>query len=184
MKTGLNICPPPTAGMRCAMTLVEMMIAVVVGTIFLAIIAKLTLFAARSFAALGNYDALDQASVIALDTMSRDMRQTRGLTAYATNQLTFQDYDGSPLIYVWDPDPNALTLVRIKGAETKVLLRQCDYLSFAIYQRNPSNDFEFYPATSLDSAKVVDVTWRCSRQIFQQKVNTDSVQSARIVLRN
>lgn len=167
-----------------AMTLVELMIAVGIGTLLLAVVATLYLFTIRSFAALGNYDALNQESVIALDTMSRDLRQARGLVAFTTNQLTFQDYDGSSLIYVWDPAPNALTLSRIKGGQARVLLRQCDYLDFAVYQRNPSNDFDFYPATSPALAKVVDVRWRCSRQVLRQKINTETSQSATIVLRN
>ncbi|HLP76194.1 MAG TPA: hypothetical protein VK327_04685, partial [Candidatus Paceibacterota bacterium] len=77
-----------------------------------------------------------------------------------------------------------LTLSRVKNGQTTVLLRQCDYLCFGIFQRNPSNDFNFYPASSWTSAKLVNVSWRCSRQIFQKKVNTESVQTARIVIRN
>ena len=167
------------------MTLVELMVAVAIGALILAAVGKLSLFTARSFVALGNYNDLDQASRNALDIMSREIRQTRGLTTYATNQLIFKDYDGVLLTYVWDPNPNALTLSRIKeGAQTKVLLRQCDFLSFGIYQRNPSNNFIFYPAASPAQAKLINVSWRCSRQIFQKKINTESVQTAKIVIRN
>ena len=35
-----------------------------------------------------------------------------------------------------------------------------------------------------DRCKLVDLNWRCSRQILQQKVNTESVQTAKIVIRN
>jgi prepilin-type N-terminal cleavage/methylation domain-containing protein len=165
-----------------AMTLVELMVAVAAGAIILAVVAKLTLYTARSFVALSNYNDLDQKSVIAVDVMTRDIRQTKGLTAFATNQLTFTDYDGMPLVYSWNP--GTLTLSRTKGAQTRVLLRQCDYLNFAIYQRNPSNSFYFYPTASLTEAKLIDVNWRCSHQILQKKVNTESVQTARIVIRN
>ena len=166
------------------MTLVELMVAVAIGALILAAVGKLSLFTARSFVALGNYNDLDQASRNALDIMSREIRQTRGLTTYATNRLDFKDYDGFPLTYVWDPNPNALTLSRIKGAQTKVLLRQCDFLSFGIYQRNPTNDFKFYSTTVPAQVKLINVSWRCSRQIFQKKVNTESVQTAKIVIRN
>jgi hypothetical protein len=30
----------------------------------------------------------------------------------------------------------------------------------------------------------VDVSWKCSRQILGEKVNTESVQTAKIVMRN
>ena len=116
--------------------------------------------------------------------MSHDIRQTRSLTSFTTNQLVFEDYDGGQLRFFWNPAPNARTLTRIKGAQTKVLLQQCDYLSFSVFQRNPSNGFYFFPAATPATAKLVAVNWRCSRQILQQKVNTESVQTATIVIRN
>jgi type II secretory pathway pseudopilin PulG len=167
-----------------AMTLVELLIAVGIGTVLLGMVAIFYVSTARSFAALGNYDALNQESLFALDTLSRDVRQAKGLTAFTTNQLTFVDHDGSSLIYVWDPAPTALTFSRIKGGQTKVLLRQCDYLNFEVHQQNPTNDFLFYPTASPAEVRVIDVSWRCSRQIMRQKVNTETSQSATIVLRN
>jgi hypothetical protein len=164
------------------MTLVEMMIAVTAGLAMMAVVAQLTMFTAKSFVALGNYDELDQASLNALDILSRDVRQARNLTAFTTNQLTFMDYDGSALIFTWDP--TARTFTRRKGTQTKVLLQQCDFLTFSVYQRNPSNNFSFWPASTPDQAKLIALNWRCSRQILQKKVNTESVQTATIVMRN
>jgi hypothetical protein len=34
-----------------------------------------------------------------------------------------------------------------------------------------------------DAAKLVQVTWVCSRSILGKKVNTESVQSAKVVIR-
>ncbi|MEJ2010407.1 MAG: hypothetical protein P8Z30_20015, partial [Acidobacteriota bacterium] len=72
-----------------------------------------------------------------------------------------------------------------------VLLTNCEYLAFGISQRNPSNEFCFYPATNTTTSKLdpslcklVDVSWKCSREIFGKKVNTESVQTAKIVMRN
>jgi len=165
-----------------AMSLVELMIAVAAGTITLAVVGKLTMYTAQSLVALSNYNDLDQASVNTVDIMTRDVRQTRNLTYYATNRLVFLDYDGGQLEYVFNK--NAGTLSRIKGTRTKILLRQCDDLRFAIYQRNPSTNFSFYTASTVSEAKLIDVNWKCSRQILRQKVNTESVQTARIVIRN
>jgi len=165
-----------------AMTLVEMLVAIAIGMMVMACVGSLLIYTVRSFIALGNYNDLDQASRLALDTLSRDIRQTKGLTSYATNRLVFLDQDGTALEYLWDP--NARTLVKIKGTERKVLLTQCDYLRFGTSQRNPTNGFDFYPNGSLMEAKLVDVSWTCSRQIISQKVNTESVQTAKIVIRN
>jgi hypothetical protein len=126
---------------------------------------------------------LDRYSRNALDTMSRDIRQTRALTYYQTNKLIFQDNDGATdLTYYWNP--STLVLTRQKASTTTVLLTNCDSLVFYISQRNPSNGFSFYPAADAAACKLVNVKWTCSRQIFAVKANTESVQTAKIVIRN
>jgi prepilin-type N-terminal cleavage/methylation domain-containing protein len=164
------------------MTLPEMMIAILVASIIFAAIATLSLFGARSFVAMGNYADLDQASRNALDIMSRDIRQTRGLTSFNSKRIVFQDFDTNSLTYIYDSGTRTLT--RIKGVQRRVLLKECDYLNFDISQRNPSNQFTFYPTTDIAVAKLIDVSWKCSRTILGAKVNTESVQTAKIVIRN
>jgi Tfp pilus assembly protein FimT len=167
-------------------TLVEVMVMSAIATVVLAAVMIFSLFAARSFIALGNYNDLDKASRNALDRLSREIRQTDGLTAYATNKLTFRDYDGASLTYLWTPPAGGTPgrLDRTKNSATTTLLTQCDYLNFGISQRNPSNNFTFYPTTNLSSVKLIDMNWRCSRKILQLKVNIESVQTAKIVMRN
>src|SRR5882724_2196479 len=80
---------------RRGMTLIELMAAVGIGAIVILAVALLTVFAAKSFAALRNYDSLDRYSRNALDKMSHDIRQTRALATYQTNKLIFTDYDGA-----------------------------------------------------------------------------------------
>lgn len=165
---------------RRGFTLTELLVSMGIGSIVLAAVAALSLYTGRSFAALANYVDLDAASRNALDNMTRDIRQATFLMLYQTNRLEFTDWDGGSLIYNYDP--TARTLTRIKGAETKVLLNECDQLRFNIWQRNPIG-FSLVPTTNSDLCKAIDVTWLCSRKIFGQKVNTESVQTARIVIR-
>jgi Tfp pilus assembly protein FimT len=170
-------------------TLVEVLIMGAVATIVMAAVIVFSTFVTRSFLALGNYNDLDKASRNALDRLSREIRQTAALASYATNQLVFVDYDGQTnLTYRWTPPAGVAAghLDRIKAGQTTVLLNQCDYLSFGISQRNPSNNFNFYPAATnnLATVKLIDLSWRCSRKILQQKVNIESVQTAKIVMRN
>jgi hypothetical protein len=168
---------------RAGMTLVEMMIAITAGLMVIAVVGQLTLYTARSFVALGNYDALDQASQNALDTLSRDIRQTKALLPLgSTNQLVFQDWDGAQLTYTYDPA--ARTFTRTKNGQSKVLLTQCDVWTYSLYQRNVSNSFSFYSTSDVTTAKLIALNWKCSRQILQKKVNTESVQTATIVMRN
>ena len=166
------------------MTLIELMIATVVASIVFAAVGSLSMFTSRSFVAMGNYNDLDRLSRNALDNMSRDIRQARQLTGYTSNKLTFVEQDGSSLVFQYNPD--AGTLIRTRGSSTTTLLTECDFLNFNISQRNPSNNFSFYPvsSTNFSTAKLIDVNWRCSRKILGAKVNTESVQTAKIVLRN
>jgi len=181
----------PTPGFdrpRTGFTILEMLIALGVASLVLGAVAGVAIYSARSFVALGNYADLDRASRNALDVMTRDIREARGLTAFTTNKLTLTAGDMSTLTFEYNP--SAATLTRTSGSTTRVLLKECDYLKFAIYQRKPMAGSQFYPATNLSGVsdpsigKLVDVSWRCSRKILALKVNTESVQTAKIVIRN
>ena len=51
-------------------------------------------------------------------------------------------------------------------------------------QRNPvGGSYDIYPAATAATAKVINVSWMCSRKIFGIKEDTESVQTARIVIR-
>jgi Tfp pilus assembly protein PilW len=165
-----------------AMTLIEMLIATGVGLMVMAAVGSLMVFTLRSFAALGNYNDLDQASRNALDVMSREIRQATNVSGLFSNATFVRlNLNSNSLAYVWTNKK----LQRLKtGSLPVLLLDQCDYLRFGISQQNPSNGFTFYPASSFATAKLVDVSWTCSRQILGQKVNTESVQTAKIALRN
>ena len=176
---------PSQSGNRSAgLSLIEVMVGATIGSILLAVIGSLVMFTARSFVAVGNYADLDRASRNALDVLSQQVRQCRALSGFTTNKLTLLDNDNGTLIFEYSPATKKLT--RQKGKATKVLLTECDYLNFRIFQRNPSNDFTFFPVSAdlLATAKMVDISWKCSRKILDAKVNTESVQTAKIVIRN
>lgn len=169
------------------MTLLELLLVLGVGTLVLGTMLLTTLFVSRSFVAMSNYDDLNAMSRNALDWMTRDIRNTATLTSYATNRLTFTNtLTGDQFSYTWDGS-NALTRVYTYSDGTvsvTPLLKDCDTLDFRIYSRVPSNNFSFYPTSDVKEAKLVDVTWRCSREIYGKKINTESVQTAKIVIRN
>jgi hypothetical protein len=165
------------------MTLVEISVAVAIGSIALAALAGFAFYSARSFAAIGNYVDLDNTSRKAVDVMTKEIRQTSGLSAYQTNALTFADYDGKPLQYIYDPAGQKLT--RVKDAISTVLLTGCDSLEFHIYQRTPQPGTNgFYAAIDASHCKLIDLKWRCSRSLLGIKANTETVQTAQVVLRN
>ena len=169
---------------RFAWTLVEMMVGTGIGSLILVACAQITIFTARSFVAMGNYNDLDRASRNALDVMSREIRGAKSVGSFATNQLVLTNMDGTVFSYTWDQGTGKVT--RQWGSESTVLLTGCDYLSFDIFQRNPTVNFWFTNSSVSQPyvTKLVNLSWRCSRQILQAKVNTESVQTAKITIRN
>jgi len=164
-------------------TLMEVMVASALGVLALALVGSLSWFTSRSFAAVANYVDLDQASQFALDKMSREIRQAQQLTDFTATSLTFADVDHNPLSFIYDPETR--TLVRVSGGQTNTLLQGCDFLQFSKYQHTPiSNTFDAYDPAFVTNTKLIRVTWMCTRKILGAKVNTESVQSAKIALRN
>lgn len=171
-------------GRRKAYTLVELLIVVAIGGILMASLAQLMVFTGRSFAALLNYIELDRYSRNALDQMVWKIRQCDQLTAYSTNRLQFSYSGTNTLIYEYSS--NAKTLTETDAGTSKILLRGCSSLGFAIFQRNTAaGTYDQFPATMTNSAaKLVQMSWTCSRSVLGGLVNSESVQSAKIVIRN
>ena len=169
---------------RAAFTLIEVMIATAVATIVGVIIAAFTVFSARSFASMANYTQMNQDSQLALDKMFKDIRQARQLTSYSSNSLTFLDVDSNSLQFVYSPVSNSLS--RISSGKTTVLLSNSNSLEFWAYQPILiSNSFSCYTAAVTNNARVIQVTWTCSRGFLgNQHANTENSESAEIVMRN
>jgi prepilin-type N-terminal cleavage/methylation domain-containing protein len=167
---------------RRAMTLLEVTICLGLGGILLTIVALLAVNGSRSIMAMTNYNELDRESRVALDRLTRDIRQGRDLLYYHTNIIAITSGSSNLLFYYYNP--LSKTFNRYADGNFEVLLTECDRLEFNVSQRNPSNDFTFHPATTWAQAKLIDVNWTCSRQIKGQRVNTESIQTAKIVMRN
>ena len=165
-------------------TLVELLVAMAIGSLVLAGLAGLMFYTGRSFAALANYVDLDAYSRNALDTMSREIRQTRRLVAGTSTRLEFEDFDGGTLVYQFNADARTLTRSKNGVVNTEPLLRECNFLQFSMFQRNPINgQYNQYPTATPDQCKLVQLRWICSRDLIQSRRNTESVQSAKIVIR-
>jgi Tfp pilus assembly protein PilW len=163
-------------------TLVEMMIATGITSLLLLVLAAFSSYSTRSCASLANYSDLELQSRMALDRMSQQIRQTRGLKSFSETSLVFKDSDGSSLEFVYDPE--AKTLTRLKGDTTTLLLSGCDYMRFDVYQRNPvKGSYDIYPTGTAQTCKLIQISWICSRKLLGARMNTESVQSAKIVIR-
>ena len=169
---------------RSGITILEVLVSTAVGGVMLAALAMLIFYTGRSFAALANYVDLDAHSRNALDTMSREIRQTERLISGNSTNLVFEDADGTQLSYTYDA--GARTLVRSKDgvADSQPLLKECNFLEFSLFQRNPvGGTYDQYPAATASTCKLIQLRWICSRDLVTEKWNTESVQSAKIVIR-
>lgn len=168
---------------RSGFTTIEFLVAMGVGFLALAGVAALSVYTARSFAAMGNYMELDKNSRSALDRMTQLVREADGVTDYSDQSVTLS-YHGATIAFNYSPDQKTLTLVNTNGA-TDRLLTDCTFLNFQVYQRNPvAGTYDQYPVTADESAaKIVQVSWICTRRLIGNLLNTESVQSAKIVIR-
>ena len=168
--------------LRSGMALAEVLIAAGIMSLMVLSICSFTMYSGHSFASLFNYVDLDDVNRIAIDQLTRDVRQANRVTAYSTNSLSLEDSDLSTINY--DYDVTGRTLTRSKNGAGKVMLRECDRLSFSLGQRNTvGGSYDVYPSATVTNCKVVNVSWVCSRTILGRKQNTESVQTARIVIR-
>lgn len=163
-------------------SLVEAVIAIGVTGLILLALASISMVSGRSFVAFANYVDLDSANRIAMDTLTRDVRECNRVTSFTATRLVIEDAAGFSITFQFSKDRQTLT--RTRSGVSKVLLTGCEALQFNIAQRNPLNgNYDVYPTATASDAKVVNVTWNCSRNILGHRANTENVQTARIVIR-
>jgi Tfp pilus assembly protein PilW len=169
---------------RTGALLSEYLISIGLGTIVALVLVTLTVYSGRSFAGLANYLDLNAKGMLAMDTITRDVRRSAGLTSYSTNQLVFADStNATGLVFTYDPASR--TLVRRRGANSSTLLTGCDSLQFSIYQSTPlAGTYDQYPTASGADCKVLSIRWTCSRTILGVKATTETDEEAKVVIRN
>ena len=163
-------------------TLAEVSMAIGITSILMVVLASISMLSGRSFTAFFNYVDLNDSNRIAMDTLTRDLRECNRISGFTSSVLTIEDSDLATITYTYSS--SAKTLARAKNGVTRTLLKGCDTLTFSIAQRNPiGGTYDVYPAATVSTAKVVNVKWNCSRTIFGRTANTENVQTARIVIR-
>lgn len=166
----------------CGATLMETLMALGVAGVLLGVLASLTMYSGKNFLAMLNYADLNAKNRIAIDTMTRDVRECNRVRSFTSTRLEIEDSDGSTITYNYAS--NTETLTRTQNGVTRTLATGCDSLTFRLGTRNPiGGTFNVVSTTDVSVAKVVNVTWNCSRTIMGTKVNTESVQTAQIVIR-
>ncbi len=165
------------------MTVVEFLVAGCIAVLVLGSIAELSIFSSRSFAQMYNYVDLNDSSKLAMDKLTKQIRQARSLKKYKPDHLTFVWPDGKYLEFEYDPKKKTLTQKK-GGQPDTVLLTGCTELQFSMFQRNPiGGTYELYPAADESTCKLIQIQWICSRTVLGQ-TNSLVAQSAKVVIRN
>jgi prepilin-type N-terminal cleavage/methylation domain-containing protein len=180
------------------MTLMEVLIAMGIGSVVLAIIGLLMMYGTRSFVSLGNYSILNEQSHAGIDRITRELREASAVVAWSTNSLPKWILVTNIIVapngvtnaysvkYSWDSDRQLVSRKSTDSADT-VLLEGCDEWAFTLWKRFPDSGATngFYLATNAADCKMITMKWRCSRLIAgMNAVNTEAEQYAQIVLRN
>jgi prepilin-type N-terminal cleavage/methylation domain-containing protein len=176
-----------------AWTLVEMMVALAIFSLGMAALCSFYLFSIRSLASMANYASLDAENREAMDRLTQEIRQATAVENCITNgdstSITVLEPDTNgdaiPVTYLFSATNSELS--RITGGDSTVLLTNCDLLNFELFQRNPSNgNYGVFPVASSDwtqTVKVVQLTWKTARSLPSGLVNSENIQTARIVIR-
>ena len=174
-------------------TAAELVVAGGVGTIVVAAVLSYSVFAARSFHAMSNYVVLDMNSRNALDIISRDIRQANACSSsgFSSNSLTLLMTDpvsSQPFTISYSFDAASGTLTRTdtdpNNTSTSMLLTNCLSFAFSYYQRNPvGGAWEAFDTSQANQCKLVQMDWTCARSSFGNLGNSESMRSAKIVIR-
>ncbi len=174
-------------------TLVEMMVAVALFTLGTASLLGLYVFSVKTMASMVGYCELDQRNRLAMDQLTREIRQARWVKHYTTNSITVvvprNNLPGDHEV-TYSFSPTSKKMVRTCSDEPpKLLLDNCSLLRFDLFTRCPSNavyGFGSFPVATNNwqlTVKVLQLTWKTSILQPSGIANSENVQTARIVIR-
>jgi YD repeat-containing protein len=165
-----------------AVTLIEAVVAMAISSLLFVVVGSAAIFSRFSMSALANYSDLEGQSRYALDHMSRAIREAGGVSAFSPTSFTLTNTDGTQVRFAFDSNDRTLSEIRSTGS--RVLLKECTSLTFSNFQRNYLlSNFGQVPASATNLGKLVQLNWTCSRTVMGSRVNTESVQSAKVVIR-
>ena len=175
------------------MTLVEMLFSIAIGLLVLGGLVETLVYGTRSLASVGNYLDLEVASRATLDQMAVDIRHVTSvktcnpdhfladaeLTPGTTSTIEYEYFDSLQKLVRREVTNGKLT--------AKSVLTGCPFFKFEYFQGQPvpgTPDLYEDANNNPASCKVVRVNWTASRNILGKAFNTESIQSAQIVIRN
>src|SRR5258707_14206512 len=108
-------------------TLVEMLLATGLFGIASAAVCSIYLFSTRSFAAMATYADLDKINRLAMDTLTKEIRQARLVTNVETNSFSLINGDGVAVTYWFNSGQKQFVRSATDGS-SKVLVTDCSLI--------------------------------------------------------
>jgi hypothetical protein len=184
------MCISLTPRAKGAWTLVELMVAVAIFSLTGMVLMGLYVFSIKNMASMYNYCVLDQYNRQAMDQLTREIRQATKVLTYTTNSVKVlaANPDGSTAEVTYSFNPSSKRMLRTTSdGSSHVLLNDCSLLSFQLFTRCPSNGvFGSFPVAVdnwSNTVKVLQLTWKTSKSLPTGIVNSENIQTARIVIR-
>lgn len=178
------------SGGRAGFTLVELAITTFAASVLILAVVLLAVFTSRMFMMMGNYTEMNGDSRVAIDKISREIRNSSNLLATSTNNPSYLLFTnataGSWTKITYYPTKQTVTMAKT-GQPERTYLTGCDAWKFSLYNKVPivtSTNVTFYPTSDLNQVKLINLTWTCSRQVMGSKLNTEIVITAQVALRN
>jgi hypothetical protein len=129
-----------------------------------------------------------------LDVLSREIRGASAVIATNASSITLTNAtSGKSIIITYNSANSTLVLTGTQiqletGTSTPVTnLTGCNSWSYTMYSRAPtvtSTNITFNSTNNMAECKLIEMHWKCSRTVLGVALNTESVQTAQIVLRN
>lgn len=181
------------AGSTRGFTLVEVMIGASLSSFVLAAVLSTFLFMGRSGANVQNYNDMEQQARTALEFFAEDTRQASGVVWNSTSSLTLT-VGTNTVDYVYDSTTAKFTRT-VKTGGTTIWTRTlitgitANTFTFTAYKISDSvNAISLASATDRTAAngttKQIQLSLECSRKNTTVVAATNSVLSARFILRN
>lgn len=145
-----------------AFSFVELLVALSLSTVLAITLGSISLYTSKRFVATAASSDLSYKSRNTLDLLTSDLRQMTSLTNYASNSITVLDLATNTVSYTWDPATKIFQ--RVKNGGVKILLDECDSLSFSMFKASPIDGvLDVEPTTKTKECKALKVEWTCSR---------------------
>ena len=142
---------------RAGVSFVEVLFSVAIASVIGAALCSLLLHFSRTSTALFSYAVANGNDRLSVEIVGRDIREAKAfLQLNPTNILLWNSNNTVQLTF----DSKKRQLSRIVGSNNKVLLANCDKLSFSFYERNNTAlNYENLLTSSSTNCRIVQMNW-------------------------